>query len=221
MTTLLAIAVLTQKMPDTTLRLKAGDSWTTEYTYHFIGEDIDLANTEVFRFAVLREGKRDVLTVDWRLKETKVDGETIPAPKGLEPMKAKVTLAGESLTQIVGNDVARHRIERAIEIERKGNVHEPSFFPVPPYVRLVGINKIVEIEPRIKAGNVLAVAVAETGGDKPIKGMGNYSLHPVSGVLVEGAWNLVNVPIPGGYKVCDLTVTAETKNLKLAPRAKS
>jgi hypothetical protein len=220
MLTLLAATILMQKMPDTTLRLKVGDSWTTEYTYHFMGDDIDLANTEITKFAVAREGKREVLTVEWRLKETKVDGETVPAPKGIVPMRAKVTLAGEMMTQIVGDDVARHRIERAIQVERKGNLNEPSFFPVPPHVRLVGISKIVELDPRFKEKSVLAVAVQERGGDRPIKGMGNYTLDPKSGVLLEAVWTLVDAPIPGGDKLCDLTVSAVTKGLKLAPRIK-
>jgi hypothetical protein len=221
MITLLAAAILTQKMPNTALRLKAGDAWTTEYTYHYMGDDIDLANTETSKFTVVREGKREVLTVEWRLKETKVDGHTVPAAKGIEPVRAKVTLTGEGLTNIVGDDVTRHRIERAIQIERKGNLQEPAFFPVPPHVRLVGISKIVELDSRIKDRSVLAVAIEERGGDRPIRGIGHYVLHPESGILLEAGWNLTNSPIPGGDKICDLTVTAETKGLKLAPRVKS
>lgn len=220
MISILAAVVLTQKMPDTSLRLMVGDSWTTEYTYHFMGDDIDLANTETSKFAVVREGKREVLTVEWRLKSTKVDGHTVPAAKGIEPVRFKTTLAGEDLTLIVGHDVARHRIERAIQIERKGQLREPSFFPVPPHVRLVGISKIVELDTRIKDRSVLAVAIEEKSTN-PIRGMGNYTFDPTSGVLLEAAWNLTEVPIPGGDKVCDLTITAETKNLKLAPRVKS
>ena len=57
MLTLIAAALITQKMPDTALRLKVGDAWTAQYTYHYTGDDVDLANVETIKFAVVREGK--------------------------------------------------------------------------------------------------------------------------------------------------------------------
>lgn len=218
MLSLLAAAVLTQKMPDTSLRLRAGDSWTAEYTYHYQGDDIDLSNREQVKYAVAREGARTVLSAEWQLVETKTDGETIPAPKGLKPMVRKVTLDGEDLNPPVGDDVARHRIERAIAIERKGKLSEPTFFPVPPNVRLVGIHRIVELDPRVKDKSVLAVAVAETAGEKPLKAIGYYSLHPATGILEQGHWTIANAPIPGGSGLCELNVSVTIKNLKLTVR---
>src|SRR5688572_1684597 len=117
---LCALALQTQKMPDSTLRLKVGDSWTAEYSYHYTGDDIDLTQNETVRYSVVREAKRDVLIAEWKLKETKTDGETIPLPKGTKPVVRKVTLQGEDLDQPLGTDVVRHRIERAIQVERKG-----------------------------------------------------------------------------------------------------
>ncbi|MBC8065757.1 MAG: hypothetical protein H7Y17_13075 [Chlorobia bacterium] len=218
MLSLLAAVVLTQKMPDTSLRLQAGDSWTAAYTYHFAGEDIDLTQREQIKYSVVREPARSVLIAEWQLVETKTDGETIPAPKGIKPMVRKLTLDGENLNPPVGDDVARHRIERTIAIERKGNLSEPSFFPVPPYVRLVGINRIVELDSRVKDKSVLAVSVEETVRDKPLKAVGYYTLHPTTGILEQGQWTITNAPIPGGSGLCDLTVAVTAKNLKLAPR---
>jgi len=218
MLTLLAVAVLTQKMPDTSLRLKVGDSWVQEATYHYRSDDIDQANVETSQFSVIREGKREVLKVEWKLKETRFDGEVVPVPKGTLPVVHKVAFDGEQLTTPVNELVERHRIERALQIERKGALSEPQFFPVPPNVRLVGFKRIVELDPRSKEKPLLAVSFAETGGDKAMKALGYYSLHPVAGILTEGHWTIVNCPIPGGEKLCELEVTVATKDLKLAPR---
>jgi len=219
MLSLLAAVVLqTPKMPDSTLRLKDGDSWTAEYSYHYTGDDIDLTQNETTRFAVVREGKRDLLVAEWKLKESKTDGETIPNPPGVKSVIRKITLSGEDLNPLVGDDVTRHRIERMIQVERKGSLSEPTFFPVPSNVRLIGVNRIVELEPRVKDGSVLAVAVQEKAGDKPMKALGYYIFQKVSGILELGQWTIVNCPIPGGDTMCELNVTLQIKDLKLAPR---
>jgi hypothetical protein len=218
MLTLIAALAIAQKMPDTSLRLKVGDAWTAETTYHYTSEDVDLANVETTKFSVIREGKREILVAQWQVKETWVDDERIPVPPGVKPVVRKIALDGEDLNPPEGQDVARHRIERAITIERKGNVAEPSFFPVPPNVRLVGIKKIVELDPRVKEQPVVAVSFQETGGDLPMKGIGYYSFEPVSGILKSGSWTIQNSPLPGGEKPCELLVTLEVKDLKLAPR---
>jgi len=220
MLSFLAASVLLQtlKAPDTSLRLKVGDSWTTEYTYHYANDDVDLTQVEIVRYAVVREAKRDVLVAEWRLKETKTDGETVPISPGTKPVVRKVSLTGEDLGPLDGEDVVRHRIERAIQVERKGKLSEPSFFPVPPNVRLVGINRIVEVEPRVKDGSVLAVAVEEKAGDKPMKALGYYTFSRVSGILEQGQWTIINCPVPGGQATCELNVTLQAKDIKLAPR---
>jgi hypothetical protein len=218
MLTLVAAVVLAQKMPDTALRLKVGDAWTAEYTYHYTGDEVDLANVETVKYSVVRDGKREVLVAQWQLNETRVDEERIPVPPGVKPMVRRVVLDGEDLNPPEGHDVARHRIERAIAVERKGALAEPTFFPVPPNVRLVGIKKIVELDPRVKEEPVVAVSLQETGGDQPMKGIGYYSFEPRSGILKSGSWTIQNSPLPGGEKPCELLVTLEVKDLKLAPR---
>ena len=218
MLTLIAAALITQKMPDTALRLKVGDAWTAQYTYHYTGDDVDLANVETIKFAVVREGKREILVAQWQLKETLVDDERIPVPPGVKPVVRKIGLDGEDMSPPEGQDVARHRIERAIMVERKGALAEPAFFPVPPHVRLVGIKKIVELDPRVKEEPVLAVSFQETGGDQPMKGIGYYSFEPTSGILKSGSWTIRNSPLPGGEKPCELLVTLEVRDLKLALR---
>ena len=205
-------------MPDTALRLKVGDAWTAEYTYHYTSDDLDLANIETTKYAVVREGKREVLVAQWQLKETRMDNERVPAPPGIKPITRKISLNGEDLNPPEGQDVARHRIERAITVERKGNLSEPIFFPVPPQVRLVGIKKIVELDPRVKDEPVVAVSFQETGGDMSMKGIGYYSFEPIAGILKSGSWTIQNSPLPGGEKPCELLVTLEVKDLRLAPR---
>jgi hypothetical protein len=218
MLALIAAATLVQKMPDTSLRLKVGDSWTYESTYHYRSDDIDLANIEQTKFAVRLEGGKPVLIAEWQLKATQTDGETVPVPKGIKTLVRKVRLDGEGFEYPDNEDVARHRIERVVRIERKGALQEPDFFPVPPNVRIVGLKRIVELDPRSKEESVLAISAQETAGDKPIKALGYYSLFPNTGILKAGHWTLIDSPIPGGDARCELEVTIEAKDVKLAPR---
>ncbi len=218
MTLALAFAFL-QTMPDTSLRLRVGDSWETEAAYHFRGEDIDQTQVEVTRFVVVRVGRRETLRAEWKLRETRIDGQTVPAPKGAMPVVRMVSMDGEESNLLEGTDVQRHRIERAVAIERKGNLAEPSFFPVPPHVRIVGLKRIVEMDLRNKEKPLIAVAIQESAGEKPLKGIGYYSLEPKSGILLEGTWTLQNCPIPGGNPLCEVEVSMVTRKLKLAPRS--
>ena len=205
-------------MPDTRLRLLPGDSWTYETTYRFQSDDIELSNVETTEFAVARKGERLVLTAKWKLKSSIVDGETIPAPKGTQPVLMQVALDGEVLGAAPNPDLDRHRIERAIRIERKGQVREPQFFPVPPNVRIGGISHKVELDPRSKDKPLLAVSFQEQVGAKPLKGIGYYELHPVAGIITQGHWTLIDAPIPGGDGTCEMEITIAAKDVKLTRR---
>ncbi len=215
---LAAVALVPQSMPDTALRLMPGDQWTSEYTYQFKSEDIDLINVETTSYSVAKEGSKLVLTAKWMLRESKVDGETVPVPKATEPIVIKVNQDGETKSDWINEDIARHRIERVLQIERKGSFAEPSFFPTPPNVRLVGLDKKITLEPNRKEKTVLAVSAGEAGIDRPIKASGYYSLEPKTGILEDGHWTIFNCPIPGGTENCELSVTLRTKDLKLAVR---
>ncbi len=216
MLSLLAAAVLLQQTPDTSLKLLPGDQWTSEFSYHFEGEDIDLINVESTACSVAKEGNRTVLTAQWKLVQSKIDGQIAPAPKGIEPIVLKVGLNGESLTKRINEDVARHRIERVLQIDRKGTLSEPAFFPPPPNVRMVGLEKTGGLAPRSK--EVIALSAWENAGTHPIQATGHYTLDPTSGILNSGMWTIENSPIPGGDSLCRLTVTLKVKDQKWAPR---
>ncbi|HJP82635.1 MAG TPA: hypothetical protein VJ835_03945 [Fimbriimonadaceae bacterium] len=218
MVCLIAALVMQQSLPDTSLRLNVGDSWTQETTYQFTLDDLTYSNLDTTKFKVVKEGGKSVLVAEWKLNHCRIGDEIIKAPLRIEPVVRKVTLDGEDLNVITGSDVTQHRIERAIRIERKGALQEPEFFPVPPYVRLVGIKQVVELEPRKLPEKMFAVSVQEMGGDKPMKGIGYYQLDPVSGILKSGHWTIVNCPVPGGDDLVEMQITVEAKNLKLAPR---
>lgn len=216
MLSLLVAAVLLQQTPDTSLRLLPGDQWTSEFSYHYEGEDIDLIHVESTAYSVAKEGNRTVLTAQWKLVHSKIDGQIAPAPKGIEPIVLKVGLDGENLTKRINEDVARHRIERVLQIDRKGTLAEPSFFPPPPNVRLVGLEKRVGMAPRSK--EVIALSAWENAGERPIRAEGHYTLEPATGILNSGKWTLENCPIPGGESLCTLYISLKIKDLKLAPR---
>lgn len=216
MLTLLAATILSQTAPDTSLRLLPGDQWTAIYTYEFEGEDIELTNVESVQYAVVKEAGKPVLEAKWKLVESKVDGEIAPAPKGIKPVVLKVALNGDFQSEWINEDVQRFRIERVLQVERKGNLSEPLFFPPPPTVRPVGIEKQVGLAPNSKV--VFALNAFETGGDKPIKAVGHYTFEATSGILESGKWTINNCPIPGGVSNCDLMVTLKVKDLKLMPR---
>lgn len=213
---LFAACLLQQATPDTSLRLLPGDQWTSEVSYQFEGEWIDLINVESTHYAVAKEGHRTTLTARWKLLHSKIDGELAPAPKGIEPIVLKVSVDGDSLTPRINEDVARHRIERAIQIERKGVLSEPTYFPPPPNVRMVGFEKTVRRAPQTPGG--FNVSAWETAGEWPMKVTGQYNLDPTSGILISGRWVLDNSPIPGGEALCRLTITLKVRDLKLVPR---
>ncbi len=217
MLSLLVASALVQ-MPDTSLRLKTGDSWTQEYVYQYEVEDVTFTTTEHIVFVVTKEQGKDVLTARWALKQEKVGEDVVPPPKELKPLVRKVDLTGVDIDALLGDDVSRHRIERALQIERKGRLAEPTFFPVPPNVRLVGFGRKVELDPRVKDRPVLAVAFQESAGEKPLKAIGYYELHPATGILLEGHWTLIDAPVLGGDGTTEMEVTVKTKDLKLASR---
>ena len=70
MLSLLVASALVQ-MPDTSLRLKIGDSWTQEYVYQYEVEDVTFTTTEHIVFVVTKEQGKDVLTARWALKQEK------------------------------------------------------------------------------------------------------------------------------------------------------
>lgn len=212
MLTLLAAAVLSQGIE---LKLLPGDQWTAVYSYHFESDDIDLTNVESTTYSIAKVNGKSVLTAQWKLVETKVDGETAPVPKGVKPIVIKLGLDGESQTEWINEDVQRYRIERVLLVERKG-LSEPSFFPPPPTVRFVGIEKKVALAPDSK--QVFALSAREQGGDFPLQATGHYTLNPDAGFVDSGLWTISNCPIPGGSSLCELTVKLKVQDVKLAPR---
>lgn len=215
MLTLLAATVLSQQASDVPLRLLPGDQWTANYSYHFESDDIDMINVESTTYSVAKVNGKSVLTAQWKLVETKVDGETAPVPKGVKPIVIKLGLDGESQTEWINEDVQRYRIERVLQVERKG-LSEPSFFRPPPTVRFVGIDKKVWLDPASKV--MFRLSAKEQGGDFPIQVIGHYTLNPDAGFLDSGLWTISNCPIPGGSALCELTVKLKVQDVKLAPR---
>lgn len=215
MLAVLAAVILTQPAPSVELKLLPGDQWTAVYTYHFEGDDIDMTNVETTTYSVAKVNGKSFLTAQWKLVETKVDGETAPVPKGVKPIVIKLGLDGESQTEWINEDVQRYRIERVLQVERK-RLNEPSFFPPPPTVRFVGIDKKVGMAPNSK--EVFALSAKEQGGDYPIQATGHYTFDASAGFVNSGMWTLSNCPIPGGSSLCELTVKLKVKDVKLAPR---
>lgn len=212
MLAILAAAVLSQGVD---LKLLPGDQWTAVYTYHFESDDIDMTNVEATTYSVAKVNGKSVLTAQWKLVETKVDGESAPVPKGVKPIVIKLGLDGESQTDWINEDVQRYRIERVIQIERKG-LNEPSFFPPPPTVRFVGIERKVWLDPASKV--MFRLSAKEQGGDFPIQATGHYTFNPHAGFVESGMWTISNCPIPGGSALCELTVKLKVQDVKLAPR---
>lgn len=212
MLAILAAAVLSQGVE---LKLLPGDQWTAVYSYHFESDDIDMINVESTTYSVAMVNGKSVLTAHWKLVETKVDGETAPVPKGVKPIVIRLGLDGESQTEWINEDVQRYRIERVLLVERKG-LNEPTFFPPPPTVRFVGIDKKVWLDPASKV--MFRLSAKEQGGDFPIQATGHYTFDTDAGFVNSGMWTISNCPIPGGSALCELTVKLKVQDVKLAPR---
>lgn len=214
MLALIGALAITLNAPDTSLRLRMGDQWVIERTKVFRSSEDSLTQVETLSFSVSKEDGKVFLRAECKLKETRTpEGDVVPAPKQTKAMVSKVTLDGNEAIGPQGESVDEHRIERFLSIERAGNLTEPVFFPVPPYVRLVGVKRTAGFS---KAS--FTYDLQESGGENAMKGSALFDLDRMSGILTKGKWRIQNAPMPGSDGTWDLDVTVELKTIKLAPR---
>lgn len=212
-TSLLALTLLSNPLP---YRLLPGDQWTEIKTLHFYGGpmDVDMTQVETTEYKVVKGAKGIRLTAAWKLKETQVDGEVIPVPKGVEPKIQSIALTGELDEPPTEEEpeLARYRIERMISLGRP----QPDFWPVPPKVRVVGV-----------AGEIRVVSKDpfrytfdryENGGDRPMTCQGDCELESTASIVVNGKWTLTNAPIPGGETTSNIEIRVKAQEIKLAKR---
>lgn len=204
---------------DLDYRLLPGDTWTVERTLHYHGGKLELDMTQVESIVYVVSGAKDslALTGYWKLKETRMDGNVIPAPKDLIPISKTLPLKGE--TKIVDvtapADIARYRTERMLGWGRT----EPEFWPAPELARIVGVKGEPKFMGTDKDGLAsYSVDRAEVSGDWPMKSHGDFTVHTATGIVVNGKWTIQNAPMPGGEDVYDLDVSVKTLVFKLAPR---
>ncbi|MCC7230066.1 MAG: hypothetical protein IT203_06705 [Fimbriimonadaceae bacterium] len=216
MLALIGALAISLSAPDTSLRLKIGDQWAIERTKVFRSSEDTLTQVESLSYSVSKEDGKVFLRAECKLKETRTpEGDVVPAPKQTRAIVSKVTLDGNEAIGPQGESVDEHRIERFLAIERSGSLSEPLFFPVPPNVRLVGLQRATGFSKAMGFSSNLQ----ELGGDKSMRGSASFQLDSVSGILTKGTWHIQNAPMPGSDGTWDLDVAVELKTMKLAPRA--
>lgn len=215
----LALFALATAAPELPYKLIPGDSWTVERALHFHGGslDVDQTQVEVLQYTVTGTKGSLKLTATWKLKETRLDGEVVPTPKGVEPMKQSLQLTGEATASDPPEpDLARYRVERIMSWGRP----EPEFWPVPPTVRIVGVSGTPVFVGSDKAGiEGYRIDRRETGGDHPMTAHGDFTMHMKTGIVLSSQWKIANAPMPGGDDFYDLDVTTTTISFKPAPRS--
>lgn len=196
--------------------LQAGDKWTVERTLQFSGgpQEVDFAQVETISYAVKGSAGTLRLTGSWKLKETRVDGQVVPLPKGVEASVRTVFLKGDGETEDLkmDPDIARYRIERMMSLGRP----EPEFWSAPPNVRLVGA--IGEPRQADRSGTRFTLERKENAGDRPMSAQGDFQIDKATGILTQGKWRIQNTPIPGGDSTCDLEVSLKVTEMSLAKR---
>lgn len=196
--------------------LQSGDKWTVERTLKFSGgpQEVDFAQVETISYSVKGSAGTLRLTGSWKLKETRVDGQVVPLPKGVEPSLRTVFLKGEGDVEDLkmDPDIARYRIERMMSLGRP----EPEFWSAPANVRMVGI--VGEPRQADRSGLRFLLDRKENAGDRPMIAQGDFRIDKATGILTQGKWRIQNAPIPGGDSICDLEVDLKLVELSLAKR---
>ena len=214
---LTAIACLTLAPFDTKLKLKVGDQWVGELTLTYKPADDTVVEVDTISYVVALDKGRPMLRAQYKLKESRTpEGDVVPAPKKTQPLSAFISLDGQQASVIENEDVARCRIDRFLAVPRESGISEPTFFPPPPYVRLVGVNR--HDVPADGSGNVLLSQIEESGTEPKMSGRATLSFDPITRILMKGSWTIQNAPVPGGDGTATLTASFEVKTIKLSPR---
>jgi hypothetical protein len=202
---------------DTKLKLKLGDQWSCELTLAYRSSEDTVIQVDAISYVVATQNGRPTLRALYKLKESRTpEGEVVPAPKAMRPLSAFISLDGGQASVVENEDVARCRIDRFLTVPRDSGISEPTFFPPPPFVRLVGLNR--HDLPADRSGNVLLSQIEESGPEPKMSGRATLTFDPVTRILMKGSWTIQNAPIPGGEGPATLSASYEVKSIKLSPR---